>query len=195
MKYLFIICMVLVSCARIPIEAVQLSDALKDESERMHTLNLVLIDKMFQEKTYLINDFIRNEYTPAYVENFKNKLPANIDYKANFTEMVQALYPRINARKDSLINVLGEQRVGIVNKLNLDYKVFSNAFAEMQGLLRSANKLNQQRTNVYAQLKALTGNHLDMESIDKSLNTFITTGGNIADKTLLLTNSIQSLLK
>lgn len=195
MKYLLIIWMAAVSCARVPIQAVQLSDALKDEAERMHYLNLTLVDKMFTEKIYLVNEFVTNEYTPAYVENFKNKLPSGIDFKSNFTEMMQALYPRINATKDSLTNVLDEQRKSIINKLNTDYKVFSGAFTDMQNLLQSASRVNQQQTDVYAQLKALTGNHLDMESVDKALNTFITTGGAIGNKAVQLTNTIQSLIK
>ncbi len=195
MKYLLIICIAFGACARIPIEAVQLSDALKDEAERMHNLNLALVDKMFKEKTYLINEFVTNEYTPAFIENFKSKLPAGIDFKSNFTEMMQAIYPRINATKDSLVNVLDEQRTGIVNKLNVDYKVFSGAYTEMQNLLRSANKLSQERTDVFAQLKTLSNNHFDLENVDKALNNFITGGGTIASKALMLTNTIQSLIK
>jgi hypothetical protein len=195
MKYLWITCIAFCSCARIPIEAVQLSDALKEEAERMHLLNLTLVDKMFNEKVHMVNEFITNEYTPAIVDTFKARLPRDTDFEADFTEMMQALYPRINKRKDSLIGVLSEQKIAIVNKLNQDYKVFNSAFTEMQLLLRSANKVNQQRVDVFAQVKALSGNRFDLENIDKALNKFITDGAGITDKSLLLTNTIQTLLK
>lgn len=195
MKYVWIISITLMSCARVPIQAVQLSDALKDEAERMHQLNLALIDKIFQEKTYLINEFITNEYTPAYLENFKSKLPANTDFKADFADMMQAIYPKINARKDSLTSVLNEQKAGIVNKLNLDYKAFSDAYSEMQNLLRSASKLNEQRADAFGQIKSLSGNRIDVENIDKALNKFITDAGSVGDKSVLLTNTLNSLLK
>lgn len=195
MKYVWIISITLMSCARVPIQAVQLSDALKDEAERMHQLNLALIDKIFQEKTYLINEFITNEYTPAYLENFKSKLPANTDFKADFADMMQAIYPKINARKDSLTSVLNEQKAGIVNKLNLDYKAYSDAYSEMQNLLRSASKLNEQRADAFGQIKSLSGNRIDVENIDKALNKFITDAGSVGDKSVLLTNTLNSLLK
>lgn len=195
MKYLFIICITLVSCARVPIQAVQLSEALQEEADRMHRLNLKLVDNMFAEKTYLVNEMMRTEYTPAYIENFKSTLPANTDYKADFAEMVEAIYPMISATKDSLVTVLNEQKSEIVNKLNLDYKVFNSAFSDLQALLKSANKMNQQKTDVYAQLKTLSGNRLDMAGIDKALNGFITKGGNIAANALSLSGIIQSLLK
>ncbi len=161
----------------------------------MHLLNLTLLDKIFQEKKHLINEFISAEYTPALIENFKSKLPPNTDFKADFADMMQALYPRITARKDSLQQVLDVQKAGIVNKLNTDYKVYSNAFADMQNLLRSAAKLNQQQADVYAQIKALSGNKIDLESIDKAVNKFITDGGAVGEKAVLLTSTINSLLK
>jgi SMC interacting uncharacterized protein involved in chromosome segregation len=195
MKYLLIICIALSSCARVPIQAVQLSDALRDEGERMHLLNLALVDKIFQEKRHLVNEFITNEYTPAFVENFKSKLPPGTDFKADFAEMMQAIYPRINARKDSLTSVLESQKAAMVNKLNLDYKVYTGAFTDMQNLLQSASRLNQQRTDVYGQIKTLSGNHIDLENIDKALNKFITDSGSIGEKTVLLTNTLNSLLK
>lgn len=195
MKYLFIICISLVSCARVPIQAVQLSQALQEEANRMHRLNLALVDNMFAEKTVRINEFMQTEYTPAYIENFKKKLPPNTDFKADFEEMMEAIYPRINATKDSLTTVLQNQRTTIVDKLNLDYQVFSSAFNDLELLLKSANRKDQQKTDVYAQLKTLTGNRLDLASIDNALNGFITGGGNIAAKALTLSSTIQSLLK
>jgi hypothetical protein len=195
MKYLFIICLFISSCARIPVQSVELSQALKDEGERMHQLNLALVDKLFQEKRHLINEFMTNEYTPALVENFKKLVPPGTDYEAEFAEMMQALYPRINARKDSLVTVLDEEKAGVVAKLNLDYKVYANAFDELQNLLRSASRLNQKRTEVYGQIKELTNNRLDLEAIDKALNQFIKDAGNIGEKASRLSNALNEILK
>ncbi|MBN8675612.1 MAG: hypothetical protein J0L56_15885 [Chitinophagales bacterium] len=195
MRYLLIFCIVLSSCAKIPVQSVELSQALKEEGERMHLLNLALIDKIFQEKRHLVNEFITNEYTPEIVNNFKSLLPPGTDYEADFAEMMQALYPRINARKDSLVSALDEQKAGIIDKLNQDYKVYASAFDELQNLLRSASRLNQKRTEVFQQIKSLTNNRLNLEGIDKALNKFIKDGGNIGDKAVILSNSINSLLK
>lgn len=195
MRYVLICCIVLSSCAKIPVQSAELSQALKDEGERMHLLNLALIDKVFQEKRYLINEFITKEYTLQIVNDFKSLVPPGTDYEAEFAEMMQALYPRINARKDSLVIALDEQKAGIVDKLNQDYKVYAAAFDELQNLLRSASRLNQKRTEVFQQIKSLTNNRLNLEGIDKALNKFIKDGGNIGDKAVILSNSINSLLK
>ncbi|RYF90355.1 MAG: hypothetical protein EOO03_03855 [Chitinophagaceae bacterium] len=50
----------LASCARVPVQAVTLSAVLKDEGERMHNLNVLLVDYVFNEKKHLINEFIHN---------------------------------------------------------------------------------------------------------------------------------------
>ena len=195
MKYLFFFCLLVASCAKIPIQAVELSDALKDEGERMHLLNLALIDKIFQEKRHMVNEFITNEYTPAYIDNFKKLLPPGTDFKAEFSEIIQAINPRINATKDSLLTTLNEQKAGVINKLNEDFKVYSSAFSEMQNLLRSAAKLNQQQSGVYQQIKTLSNNRINLEGIDKALNKFIRDAGSIGEKASLLTSTINSFLK
>lgn len=195
MKYLLIICLFLTSCARVPIQTVELSEALREEGERMHQINLSLVDKLFQEKVHQVNEFITKEYAPAIIENFKNLLPKDLDFKANFQELAEAIYPQINATKDSMITVLQQQKTLIIDKLNVDYQAYSVAYMEMQNLLRSAARVNQKRTEVFQQLKTLSKNRIDLEAVDSAVNKFIRTGGDIGAKTVELTNTLNKLLK
>ena len=94
-------CLAMASCAKMPIQAVELSHALKDEGQRMHEMNLALIDYVFNEKKHLIQEFIKTEYTPAVLENFKTLVPASTDFKKDFLDIMQAINPRIDARRDS----------------------------------------------------------------------------------------------
>jgi uncharacterized protein (UPF0216 family) len=183
------------SCAKIPIQAVELSHALKDEGERMHEMNLTLVEYVFNEKKHMVNEFINNEYSPALIENFKAGLPAGIDVKKELVEIMQAINPRIDARRDSLLHVLQEQKAMITQKLNTDYKVYAEAFGAMQNLLASAAKLNQQREGVYENIKTLSGNRINLQGIDNALNQFIKGAGNMGEKTMMLTNTIQTFLK
>jgi uncharacterized protein (UPF0216 family) len=195
MKYLIIFCFAFMSCAKIPIQAVELSHALKDEGERMHEMNLTLVEYVFNEKKHMVNEFINNEYSPALIENFKAGLPAGIDVKKELVEIMQAINPRIDARRDSLLHVLQEQKAMITQKLNTDYKVYAEAFGAMQNLLASAAKLNQQREGVYENIKTLSGNRINLQGIDNALNQFIKGAGNMGEKTMMLTNTIQTFLK
>jgi len=48
--YCFICCIVISSCAKMPSQAVDLSHALKDEGQRMHEINIALVEYVFNEK-------------------------------------------------------------------------------------------------------------------------------------------------
>ena len=193
--YFFIYSMVIMSCAKMPLQAVDLSYTLKDESQRMHEMNIALVEYVFSEKKQMVNEFINKEYSPTLIENFKLLLPAGVDVKKDLVEIMQAINPKIEERKDSLLKVLQGEKMTIIQQLNSDYKVYAEAFAAMQNLLASAAKLNQQRTGVYENIKTLSNNRINLQGIDNALNQFIKGAGSVSEKTLLLTNAIQSSLK
>ncbi len=183
------------SCARMPIQAVELSHALKDEGQRMHEMNVMLVEYVFNEKKHLVNEFINNEYSPALIENFKALLPPGTDVKKDLVEIMQAINPKIEERRDSLLQVLQQQKHAITQKLNTDYAVYGEAFTAMQNLLASAGKLNAQREGVYANVKALTNNRINLQGIDNALNQFIKGAGTVGEKSVLLASTVQTFLK
>lgn len=185
----------LTSCARVPVQAVTLSAVLKDEGERMHNMNVMLVDYVFNEKKHLINEFIHNEYSPALIENFKALLPPGTDVKKDLVEIMQAINPKIEERRDSLTMVLQHQKNAITQKLNEDYKTYEQAFSAMQNLLLSASKLNSEREQVYENVKRLSNNRINLQGIDAALNQFIQGAGSVAEKTALLTSTVQTFLK
>ncbi len=158
-------------------------------------MNLALVDYVFNEKKHMINEFITKEYSPLLIENFKTLLPAATDYKKDFLEIMQAINPRIDARRDSLLQVLQEQKRLVSSKLNEDYKVYNEAFTAMQNLLVSAEKLNQRREGVYQNIKSLSSNRINLAGIDQALNNFILGAGAVSEKSMVLANSVQTFLK
>jgi len=190
-----VFCLATISCAKLPIQAVELSHALKDEGQRMHEMNLALVDYVFNEKKHMINEFITKEYSPVLIENFKTLLPAGTDYKKDFLEIMQAINPRIDARRDSLLQVLQDQKRLVADKMNADYKVYNEAFGAMQNLLVSAEKLNQRREGVYQNIKSLSNNRINLHGIDQALNQFILGAGAVSEKSMVLANSVQTFLK
>lgn len=194
-NWLIILLITAASCAKVPIQAVELSRSLKEESDRMHQMNLSLVEYVFNEKKHLVNEFIAKEYTPAFIDNFVKLLPADTDVKKELPDIIAAINPRIDARRDSLNNVLQEQKMAIIQQLNTDYKIYSEAFAAMQNLLASASKLNSSRVSVYDDIKKLSGNHIDLQGINNALDQFITGAGSVGEKAVLLTSTIQTFLK
>ena len=92
---IFICSLAIMSCAKMPSQAVDLSYSLKDEGQRMHEMNIALVAYVFNEKKRMVNEFINKEYSPALIENFKAILPAGVDVKKDLVEIMQAINPKI----------------------------------------------------------------------------------------------------
>jgi len=73
--------LLLSSCATIPMQTVALNDSIMVEGKRMHNLNIMLTNKLFNEKRLRIDDFIKNTYTPTFINQFITLIPSNVDIK------------------------------------------------------------------------------------------------------------------
>ena len=198
MRYLLLpaaICLLLLSCAKIPVQSVSLVEAIEEEGARMHAINTALLQSMFREKKEKINVFMEQEYTPALVENFKRQLPSNTDYKADFAQMVQSLMPHINARKDSLLNALDEEQFRILDKMQTDYAVYQNAVGELKRLLTSAEKIDAEKRALFDTARQVSNNRIDLAGIETALDRFILSGGSVGSNLQKLNNTITALLK
>ncbi len=187
----------LFSCARLPVQSVALTDALQTEGERMHKMNVLFLNRIFDGKRQTIEKFIKEEYTPMVVAEFTKSVEERfpeMDYKKRFPDLFNLLSPRINKRRDSLITALELQKEKLVDKLNADYSVYNTAAIELKNLLASNAKVNQQREQIFNQIKTLSNNRLDFNSIDEALDRFIHTGGSVANNINLLNNLIHQTL-
>lgn len=184
-------------CATIPVQSVPLADAVQAEGERMHRMNLVFLNRIFAAKRDEVEKFIREEYTPKVVDEFttkvKKEFPAT-DFKAEFAELMTALMPQINKRRDSLVTALELQKEKIVEKLNADYKVFDNAAMQLQNLLQSSVKVSAEKQALFNQAKTLSNNRLDFTSIEAALNKFIHSAGNVGNNVSELNNVINQFV-
>ncbi len=196
---LFFLITLLSSCAKIPVEAVDLTDAIIKEGDRMHTLNITLLNKMFKDKSDKIDDFIKTEYTPRFLENFMKKVPAGTDAKAELPNMLNAIVPEITSRRNQMQTTLEGQRIKLVTKLNDDYKTFSDAALALKKLIASAVKLNKEEHDLLNTIKGLTGIKLDFNQVESELDKFILKAGDASGTTVgsinELNDAINSIIK
>ena len=194
-KIIYLFCVVvLASCAKLPIQTITLTDAIINEGKRMHELNLSLLNKMFNEKREKIDVFIKNEYTPKYLEEFKSRIPAGIDYEQEFPNMIQSIIPQINSRRDMMQSALESQRIKLATKLNIDFKLFEEASMKLRNLIESAIKVNEERKKAFEQVKGLTQNTIDLNQIETELDKFIIKSGDVGENINELNSTINSLL-
>jgi hypothetical protein len=198
LSYLIIIILIS-ACAKMPIESVTLAESIINEGERMHELNISLLNKMFLEKSTAIDVFIKEEYTPAFLENFKKRIPEGIDIEAELPAMLEAIVPKINERRDMMQVALESQRLKLIEKLNQDYKMYVEAATELKNLIESAVKVNEERQRAYEKAANLTGGKVDLNQIETELDKFILKAGDISSDagTIIsgLDSKINSLIK
>ncbi|WP_340110987.1 hypothetical protein [Maribellus mangrovi] len=191
--FLFII-LTFFSCVRLPVQTITLTETLIEESSRMHELNLLLINKMFEEKRERIDDFITLKYIPEYLENFQDNVPEEIDYEEEFMVMVQSIIPVITERRNMMQSALETQRIKIITKLNNDYKEFENASSKLKSLIESGVNVNQQRIAAFEDIKNLTNNKIDLNQLENEIDKFIVKGGEISNNINELDSTINSIL-
>lgn len=200
MKVLFklsVILLLATGCAKIPVSSVVLADALQAEGERMHSLNIAFVNQLFRAKRDAVEKFIHDEYAPDAINKFvvrvSKEMPAT-DFKKDFPELMQAIEPEINKRRDSLVTVLEMQKEKIVDKLNTDYKAFDNAFSDLKRLLESAAKVETEKQALYEKAKSLSSNRLDLAGIETALDKFIHGAGNVGGRVAEVSNAVNQYL-
>jgi hypothetical protein len=197
--FIIISCLtVLYSCAKLPMQSIELTDAISKEGERMHDLNISLVNNMFVQKEKQADDYIKDVYTPAYMSNFKKRIPDSTDYEKEWPNILQAILPAITSRKDTVHNALESQRLKLINKLDSDYKVFDDAVTSLRNLISSAVKVDELRRQAVSKLNVLAGNKINIDEIGNKLDDFILKASDITNTTQNkvddLNSTINSLL-
>ncbi len=183
------------SCAKLPVQTLSLTDALIQEGDRMHQLNQSLLNKMFEDKRAKIDGFIKNEYLPKYLEEFKKRIPSDVNYEEELPNILQSILPEITSRRDRMQSALEDQRIKIMEKLNADYAVYKSSSMELRNLIESNIKVNEERQKAFQQVKTLSQNNIDLNQIETELDGFILKSGDLGGNINALNNSINALLK
>lgn len=184
-------------CAKIPVESVQLNDAIMKEGARMHNINTAMINDLFNEKKRQVSEFIETEYTPAYIKKFTTKLDSEDVTLETLPRIVVELIPEITRRHDEMIQALEEQRLKLTNQLNIEYQAYYDASITLHNLLQSAAQVDKERAALNDRISQLSGNKIDFNKVEHSVDEFITRAGSpngIQDAVLDLNNSINEIL-
>ncbi|ARV15717.1 hypothetical protein [Polaribacter sp. SA4-12] len=165
------------SCASIPNATATLSKNVIDEGDAMHQLNISLVNQLFNEKRARLNTFITNKYTPAIIKKYQNLLPQDLDYKKELPNIIEAIIPVINRKRDSLQDLLLNQQQKIVSGLNTNFISYSKATSSLQNLINSAVKEKNAEQTALAEINQLTGNKLNFRQIENKLDSLLNKTG------------------
>lgn len=194
LKYILPLGFFFMSCsATIPPQSVDLLDAISAEGRRMHEINVSLLNKTFEKKREKIDTFIKDEYTPKYLEGIIENIPANSKIEDELPKILKSITPVINSRRDMMQSALENQRVKLVTKLEQDYSVYENASLRLRNLLVSAVEVDKEKQKLFEQVRELSGDKIDFNKVENAINDFILDSGDISQNILKLNNSIDAL--
>ena len=199
-KFLFnsigiVLVITMASCAKLPVQSVNLMQQIKDEGQRMHKLNVAYVNLVFENKNAAVDSFMKNEYIPEFIGNIKKGVEANgIDMNEEWPQVFPKIVPLVNAVRDSLRTALVNNKLKIVGKLKEDFEFYKQACDAQIGLLSSATKLNSSSKQIFNTLAGkITGNKVDLSMLEQKLDGFLKGGESIAQKILFLNDAVQTI--
>ena len=174
---LFFVIAFFLSCASLPNSTVKLSKSVIDEGDAMHQLNISLVNQLFTERRARLNNFITNKYTPAIIKKYQNLLPADVDYKKELPNIIEAIIPIINRKRDSLQDLLLNQQQKIISGLNTNFISYAKATSSLQNIINSAVKVKDAEESALSAINQLTGNKLSFKEIESKMDSLLNKTG------------------
>ncbi len=165
------------SCASLPNSTAKLSKSVIDEGDAMHQLNISLVNQLFTERRARLNNFITTKYTPAVIKKYQNLLPADVDYKKELPNIIEAIIPVINRKRDSLQDLLLNQQQKIVSSLNTNFITYAKATSSLQNIINSAIKVKDAEESALSAINQLTGNKLNFKQIESKMDSLLNKTG------------------
>ena len=183
------------SCTRIPLQSITLSEKIQEEGERMHRLNLLLVQQVFAEKKNRVNDFIQKEYTVKIVAKMTEDLDDETDPKSVLPEMMAAALPLITERQYAMQLALDSAKIKLLDQLNADFKQYQLATSEMKKLLESAVKLSESKKELLNQSNWLNKKGINYDALSELLDRFIQSSGNIGGLVVNLNKDLEKIIQ
>ena len=181
----------LFSCASLPNATSSLTKNVIDEGDAMHQLNISLVNQLFNERRIRLNNFVTNTYTPAVIKKYQNLLPADIDYKKELPNIIKAIIPVINRKRDSLQDLLLNQQQKLISSLNTNFISYAKATSSLQNLINSAVKIKDAEDNALSAINQLTGNKLNFKQVENKIDSLLNKTGLGMEKLL----KVEQLIK
>lgn len=178
-----------------PLQSITLSEKIQEEGERMHRLNLLLVQQVFAEKKNRVNDFIQKEYTAKIVAKMTEDLDDETDPKSVLPEMMAAALPLITERQYAMQLALDSAKIKLLDQLNADFKQYQLATSEIKKLLESAVKLNESKKDLLNQSNWLNKKGINYDALSELLDRFIQSSGNIGGLVVNLNKDLEKIIQ
>lgn len=198
MKKILYICVLIlssciISCASLPNSSITLTNEIIKEASDMHALNISLVNQLFEERLERVNLFIENKYVPTLIKKYEALLPESIDYKKELPNIIAAIVPVVNRKKDSILSILKDQNTSTVSQLNANFNTYTKATISLQNLIKSAAKIKTVENDALVSIEKLTGTTNDVSKVKTTIENFLDKTGNDLGQLLKIKNQLTEI--
>jgi hypothetical protein len=182
----------LAACATIPQESVDLSSEVGIGLQKQHQSQIDLVNLHFSIKRKSL-DAAMSRALDTYFETLapSGSITLNRAQLGDVADDVMSLSEKNNAAKEEL----EEARVLLSKKLNENYLILNQANSSVTGLLQSAVRVKEARSEAYKKLSESTAGKIDLDKMFSELDDFVLKGGEEAGKAIKLVDKLESILK
>ena len=182
----------LAACATIPQESVDLSSEVGIGLQKQHQSQIDLVNLHFSIKRKSL-DAAMSRALDTYFETLapSGSITLTRAQLGDVADDVMSLSEKNNAAKEEL----EKARVLLSKKLNENYLILNQANSSVTGLLQSAVRVKEARSEAYKKLSESTAGKIDLDKMFSELDDFVLKGGEEAGKAIKLVDKLESILK
>ena len=200
---LIVFFIMLIGCAHIPMESVQLSEELTSMINSAQASHLGLVDEYIAERHWNTERFMEEGWIPDFLNTFvKNSTVlediAGADtYAAKAEKMLffaQAALKEISKRRDSIIEALDKVELLMKDKISAHYADMLMVNQALTAHLRSAAKVTSTREELLDRLKLDPKKLIPLDDISSIVSKITNYDGKLEDLSKIV-GQVKNLLK
>jgi len=200
---LIVFFLMLIGCAHIPKESVQLSEELTSMINSARAAHLRLVDEYIAERHRNTERFMEEKWIPDFLSNFVNEskiledISGSDTYAAKAKKMLffaQAALKEISKRRDSIIEALDKVELLMKEKISAHYADMLMVNQALTAHLRSAAEVSLTRKELLEQLKLDPERLIPIEDINRIVSKITNYEGKLEDLSDII-GQVKNLLK
>jgi len=188
----FLLALLLISCATIPKEAVVLNQEVGKRIESTYAAYLNLLNYFFEQRRNRIDETM-NSYTESLNNNIKKQLHDGVT-EIPIDKMGDIL-KKISERRDMLHEELEKTRILLVDQLNKDHMQVMQANSNITAILQSFVDVDEGMRAVTTKSFKAIGVDLKLDDITELLDNQLIEAGKIAGEATETYKKIKSLFQ
>lgn len=178
------------ACATIPPESVSLSQEVGRgiaESKRSYD---ALLNSFFADKRRQVIAWARGDYLTSLLKNIAAQPGAP---KSFSPAQLQDVLDIVLKEQEAKLADLDRTRALVQARSDEHYALLNQANAGVTGLLQSAVKLNEAKSDAFASLKQQSGGRVDLSELEARFNDYLQKAGAASDKASSLYEAAKAM--